>query len=111
MATLSLKELPLKEGTRVLMRVDFNVPLSKNGEITDDSRIALSLPSIEYILKKGCSLVLMSHLGRPDGQPDPQFSLKICAKRLSELLKKPVEMMPDCIGPIVKKRVSHLMPG
>jgi len=89
------------------MRVDFNVPL-QDGKITDDSRIKASLPSIEYILKQGGALVLMSHLGKPKGK-DPSLSLAPCAKRLSELLKKPVAMAPDCMG--VEALVKNLQPG
>lgn len=110
MTKLTLEDLPLK-GKRVLMRVDFNVPLSKTGEITDDSRIRAALPSIEYILKNGASLILISHLGRPKAKPDPQFSLTPCAKRLSELLHKPVSFASDCIGPSVEKMASQLKVG
>lgn len=110
MRKLSLKDLNLK-GKRVLMRVDFNVPLDKMGAITDDSRIRAAIPSIEYILNHGASLILMSHLGRPKAMPDPQFSLAPCATRLSELLQRPVNMAPDCIGPVVKKMASQLKPG
>lgn len=92
MEKLGLRDLSLK-GKRVLMRVDFNVPL-KNQKITDDSRIKASLPSIEYILNQGASLVLMSHLGRPKDK-EPELSLAPCAKRLSELLKKPVALVPE----------------
>lgn len=107
---LTLRDLDLK-GKRVLMRVDFNVPLDKRGHITDDTRIAASLPSIQYVLDQGGSLVLMSHLGRPKGKPDPQFSLAPCAKRLSELLHKPVPLAPDCVGPEVEKMARSLKPG
>lgn len=110
MKKLTIEDLHLK-GKCVLMRVDFNVPLSKTNEITDDSRIRAALPSIQYILDHGASLVLMSHLGRPKAKPDPQFSLAPCAKRLSELLHKPVPLAPDCIGPEVEKMVSHLKAG
>lgn len=110
MSRLTLKDLSLK-GKRVLMRVDFNVPLSNLHEITDDSRIKASLPSIEYILSEGASLILMSHMGRPNGKSDPSLSLAPCAKRLSELLNKPVALAPDCIGPQVEKLASALLPG
>lgn len=108
MEKLTIKDLALS-GKRVLMRVDFNVPVEK-GNITDDSRIRASLPSIQYILDHGASLVLMSHLGRPKGK-DPAATLAPCAKRLSELLKKPVQMAPDCVGPEVEKLASALKPG
>ncbi len=109
MQKLTLKDLYLK-GKRVLMRVDFNVPMEK-GKITDDSKIVASLPSIEYVLQQGGSLVLMSHLGRPEGKPSPEFSLVPCAKRLSELLKKPVAMAKDCVGADVEKLKKNLQPG
>lgn len=108
MEKLKLKDLDVK-GKRVLMRVDFNVPMEK-GKITDDSRIRAALPSIEYVLNHGGSLILMSHLGRPKG-PDKELSLAPCAKRLSELLKKDVEMAPNCVGPEVEKMAEGLHPG
>lgn len=107
---LSLHDLSLK-GKRVLMRVDFNVPMDKEGRITDDTRIVASLPSIRYILEQGASLILMSHLGRPKEKPSPEFSLAPCAKRLSELLNRPVKMAPDCIGNAVEAMASALNPG
>jgi phosphoglycerate kinase len=110
MNKLSLKDLPLK-GQRVLMRVDFNVPMEKGGGITDDTRIKETLPSIQYILDQGGSVVLMSHLGRPKGKRDPQFSLTPCAKRLEELLKKPVRFASDCIGAEAEKMAKELKSG
>lgn len=110
MNKLTLKDLSLK-GQRVLMRVDFNVPQNKDGSISDDSRIRASLPSIQYVLDHGASLVLMSHLGRPNGKVDPKFTLAPCAKRLSELLHIPVPLAPDCIGPQVEKMTSRLKAG
>ena len=109
MKKLTLKDLDLK-GKTVLMRVDFNAPLDKSGKITDDSRIRAAIPSIEYALAHGASLILMSHLGRPK-KPDPQLSLAVCAKKLSELLGKPVQMAQDCIGPAVEKMAAHLKAG
>lgn len=106
---LSLRDLDIK-GKRVLMRVDFNVPI-KNGQITDDSRIRAALPSIEYVLNQGGALILMSHLGRPKGKPEKEFSLAPCAKRLSELLKKPVAMASDCVGLEVEKMAKDLKKG
>jgi phosphoglycerate kinase len=103
-----LSDLSLK-GHRVLLRVDFNVPL-QDGHIADDSRIKAALPSIEYILSHGASVVLMSHLGRPKGK-DPKCSLAPCAKRLSELLGKPVQFAPDCIGLSVETMAKNLRPG
>jgi len=109
MTKLSIQDVSLKD-LKVLMRVDFNVPLDSNGNITDDSRIRASLPSIEYILNQGASLILLSHLGRPKGK-DPKYSLSPCAKRLSELLNRPVIMAPDCIGEKVESLVENLTAG
>lgn len=108
MKKLSLKDLDVKN-KRVLMRVDFNVPM-ENGKITDDSRIVASLPSIEYILRHGGKLILMSHLGRPKGK-DSTLSLAPCAKRLSQLLKQTVPLAPDSVGPVVEKMVAQLEPS
>jgi phosphoglycerate kinase len=109
MKILGLKDLSMK-GSRVLLRVDFNVPINGEGTITDDSRIRASLPTIEYILGQGASLVIMSHLGRPKGV-DLTLSLAPCARRLSELLGKPVLMAPDCVGPVVEKMARQLKEG
>src|ERR1700712_5708375 len=99
MAKKSIRDLNLA-GKRVIIRVDFNVPLAPGGqEITSDKRIKASLPSIEYALDHGAGLILASHLGRPKGKPNPEMSLKPVAIRLSELLGKPVKMAPDCVGP------------
>lgn len=109
MNKLTLQDLPIS-GKKVLVRVDFNVPL-KNGRITDDTRIRESLPSIEYILDKGGSVILMSHLGRPKGKKDPEFTLKPCAVRLGELLKKPVLFVEDCIGQEAEKSAKGVKAG
>jgi phosphoglycerate kinase len=109
MNKLSINDLSLKD-KKVLMRVDFNVPL-KNGEVTDDTRIVESLPSIKKVLKEGGGLILMSHLGRPKGKPNSEMSLKPVAKRLEKLLNKPVKFVNDCIGPEVEKTVSELKSG
>src|SRR3954468_13410320 len=101
MAKLSIRDLDLK-GKTVFIRVDFNVPLAPGGqEITSDKRIRASLPAIKYALEKGAGVVLASHLGRPKGKPNPEMSLKPVAKKLEELLGKPVKMAPDCVGPEV----------
>ncbi|MDP2996452.1 MAG: phosphoglycerate kinase, partial [Bryobacterales bacterium] len=101
MPKLSIKDLDLKNKV-VFIRVDFNVPLSPDGqEITSDKRIKASLPSIKYALEQGAGLILASHLGRPKGKPNPAMSLKPAARRLEELLGRPVKMAPDCVGPEV----------
>jgi phosphoglycerate kinase len=106
----TIKDVDLKN-KKVIMRADFNVPL-KNGSITDDTRIRETLPTIKYILDQpGSSLILMSHLGRPDGQVIPEDSLKPVAVRLSELLGKKVDMAPDCVGPEVAVMVKAMKPG
>lgn len=107
---LSLKDLNVKN-KKILMRVDFNVPLDKGGAITDDTRIRASLPSIEYVLDQGGSVILMSHMGRPLKNKTSELSLAVCGKRLSELLNKPVEMAPDCVGKDVEVLVQNLRPG
>src|SRR5450759_4531816 len=105
----TVRDIDLK-GKRVLMRVDFNVPM-EGGKVTDDKRIKASLPTIKYILEQGASLVLMSHLGRPKGGFDPEFSLKAAAEVLSGHLVIPVQMAPDCVGPEVEKMAKALKPG
>lgn len=97
-------------GQRVLMRVDFNVPLDEHQRITDDTRIRAALPSINYVLENGGRLILMSHLGRPKGV-DPKFSLKPVADRLSELLGKPVKLAPGCVGAEVTQMVANMQNG
>jgi phosphoglycerate kinase len=106
----SITDLPL-EGRRVLMRVDFNVPI-KNGAITDETRIRASLPTIEYALSHGVrALILCSHLGRPKGKPSPEFSLKPVAGTLSQILKRPVAFAEDCVGEPAKSAVAAVPPG
>src|SRR5499427_8758019 len=109
MNKLSLSDVDPR-GKRVFMRVDFNVPM-QDGAITDDTRIRASLPSIRYVIENGGRLILASHLGRPKGKPEPKYSLKPVAGKLGELLGKPVQFAPDCVGPEVEKMVSGLKNG
>jgi phosphoglycerate kinase len=106
----TLRDVDIK-GRRVLMRVDFNVPL-KGGKVSDDTRITAAIPSINYCVDHGASVVLMSHLGRPKGgKVEPDFSLKPVADRLSELIKKPVGFAPDCIGDEARAKARSLKAG
>lgn len=98
-------------GKRVLERVDFNVPRDANGQISDDTRIRAALPTITYLLDQGASVVLMSHLDRPKGKVVESMRLAPVARRLSELLGRPVEMAPDCVGPAVEAAARALHPG
>ncbi len=98
-------------GKRVLVRVDFNVPLDAKQQITDDTRIRAALPTIRYLLDQGTAVILMSHLGRPDGKVVDTLSLAPVARHLSELLGRPVEMATDCVGPAVEAQAKALQPG
>ncbi len=109
MNKLTISDLDLK-GSRVFVRVDFNVPI-KNSRVGDDLRIRASLPTIRHGVEKGAILILASHLGRPKGGPDPAFSLAPVAQRLSELLGREVKFMPDCVGPAVENAISAAHPG
>jgi phosphoglycerate kinase len=109
MVKLFIEDLELK-GKRVVMRVDFNVPV-KDGKVENDKRLRASLPSIRYVLDHGASLVLMSHLGRPDGKRVEKHSLRPVATRLSDLLALPVRFLDDCVGPEVEKACESLKPG
>lgn len=106
----TIKDINFK-GKRALIRVDFNVPLDKKLNITDDNRIQKALDTIKYIVKAGGKLIIMSHLGRPKGQKLAEFSLKPVAKRLSELLGKPVKMLNDCLGDEVESAVADMAEG
>jgi len=109
MNKLTIDDVQL-QGKRVLVRVDFNVPM-KDGKVTDDTRILESLPTIRKILADGGRAILMSHLGRPKGKVNPEFSLKPVAARLSQIIGKPVIMAPDCIGEEVKKLAMAMKDG
>ncbi len=105
----TLKDLD-PTGKRVLVRVDFNVPV-KDGEVGDDTRLVATLPTLRYLLHKGARLVLMSHLGRPKGGPDPRYSLAPVAKRLERLLRMPIGFVRDCVGPEAEARSRALKDG
>lgn len=107
---MTVKDVDLK-GKRVFCRVDFNVPLDKQGAITDDTRIVAALPTIRYILEQGGRLLLASHLGRPKGAPQAEYSLAPAARRLAELLGRPVTMAPDCVGAEVAALADGLQDG
>ncbi|GAB4485151.1 MAG: phosphoglycerate kinase [Thermodesulfovibrionales bacterium] len=107
---LSIEDIRIK-GKRVFIRADFNVPLDDNLKITDDSRIRMTLATINYAIDEGAKVILASHLGRPKGKPDPRFSLAAVAKRLQRLLDKEVQFAPDCIGPQVEGMVAKMKEG
>lgn len=105
-----LKDADLKN-KKVLMRVDFNIPMDKSGNIIDDTKMKEAIPTIRYVLAQGASLILMSHLGRPKGKRNEKYSLKTVAAHLKGLLGVPVFMASDCIGREVETQASHLKPG
>lgn len=110
MTKLTIQDL-LLTGKKVLIRVDFNVPLNKDGSIADDTRIKESIPTIQHALQQGAAVILMSHLGRPKSKKDVQYSLGICAKKLSQLVSAPVFFATDCVGKDVEKMVQDLKGG
>jgi phosphoglycerate kinase len=109
-----LSKLTLRDidptGKRVLTRVDFNVPL-QDGEVSDDTRLVATLPTLRYLLHKQARLVLMSHLGRPKGGPDPRFSLEPVARRLERLLRMPIGFAKDCVGGDAEAQSKQLADG
>lgn len=109
MRKLSVRDVDVR-GKRVLVRVDFNVPL-QDGKITDDTRIRAALPTIQLLLDRGAKVILCSHLGRPDGKVVESLRLTPVARRLEELLHRPVTMAPDCVGPEVESLVDRMQPG
>jgi phosphoglycerate kinase len=98
------------KGKRVLVRVDYNVPI-KEGKVGDDTRIRAAMPTLEYLLKNGAAVILCSHLGRPKGNPEPKYSLRPVAEHLSGLLGKPVAFAEDCVGPVAEEAAKALKPG
>src|SRR5579864_3583459 len=109
MTKLTIQDLDLR-GKRVFIRVDFNVPL-KDGVVTDDTRIRETLPTLRLAIQKGGRLVLASHLGRPKGGPDQKYSLAPAAKKLEELLERPVAFANDCVGPDAEAKSRALADG
>ncbi len=106
----TIRDIDLKD-KRVLVRVDYNVPLNGTGGITDDYRIKKSLPTLQYLLEQNCKIILCSHLGRPEGKRDSALSLKPCATRLSRLLDRPVQFAPDAVGDETTNMVNTLQGG
>ena len=110
MAKLSIRDLDLNN-KRVLVRVDYNVPLDDSGNISDETRIRETIPTLDLLHQKGAKVILCSHLGRPKGKKEPKFSLRPVAQRLSDILCRPVAFMNDCIGEDVTKTVGVMKPG
>lgn len=106
----SVKDVDVSE-QRVLVRVDFNVPLSAAGQVSDDTRIEAALPTIQYLLDHKARVILMSHLGRPQGKVKPELSLRPVAAHLHQLLQQPVAFAADCVGPVAQEAVAALRPG
>lgn len=105
----TVRDIDVK-GKRVLVRVDYNVPI-KDGKVTDDTRIKAAMPTLNYLLDNGAALILCSHLGRPKGGPDPKYSLKPVADYLGQMMGKKVLFAEDCIGPAAEAAVKNLKPG
>jgi phosphoglycerate kinase len=111
MPKLSINDLKDFRNQRVLVRVDYNVPLDENGAITDDKRIKATVPTLDLLVKGGAKVILCSHLGRPKGKRDPKLSLRPVAQRLAEILGRPVAFVDDCIGEKVDNTSSIMQPG
>jgi len=110
MNILSVKDLPLT-GKKVLLRVDFNVPFTAEGKISDSTRIQEALPTISYILQQGASIILLSHCGRPKGKVDMRYTLQPCVEVLSSFLHRAIFFSTNCIGEDAKNQTAHLQPG
>ncbi|PPD58953.1 phosphoglycerate kinase [Dehalogenimonas etheniformans] len=110
MDRLTVRDIDVKN-KRVLVRVDFNVPLGTDGRITDDGRIRAAIPTIDYLVENGAKVIIMSHMGRPDGKVVPSLSLRVTADRLSELMRHPVQFVNECVGQKVEEVVSGLNDG
>src|SRR3989338_11103098 len=106
----TVKDIEVR-GKRVLVRVDFNVPIDQKGQMTDDTRLVKTLPTIQYKMKQGARAILISHLGRPKGKKNSQLSLKPAAAQLSKLLKQPVKFVDDCMGPEALAGTNKLKNG
>ena len=108
----SVRDLDIAPGDRALVRVDYNVTfVADTGQISDDSRIVESLPTIEYLLERQCRVILCSHIGRPRGRRDSRYSLTPVALRLSEMMRRPIALAPDCIGKRVESAIAAMSPG
>ncbi len=110
MNKLGLRDVTVTD-KRVLVRVDFNVPLTDDGQVSDDTRIVAALPTIRYLVENRAKVILMSHLGRPKGKVNLAYSLQSVATRLGELLGQPVAFVPDCVGEVAEAAVAKLAPG
>ena len=106
----SIDQLDIK-GKKIFLRVDFNVPMDEKGNITDEARIRAALPTIQHALRQSAKILMASHLGRPKGKPEAQYSLAPVARKLGELLGQEVKLAPDCLGPEVEKMAAAMKPG
>ncbi|MGI2335342.1 MAG: phosphoglycerate kinase [Dehalogenimonas sp.] len=110
MNTLTIRDVDVNN-KRVVVRVDFNVPVNSNGQITDDGRIRASVPTLEYLVDRGAKVILMSHMGRPDGKYNPSMSLSVTAERLAAIMRHPVGFVGTCVGPEVEQAVGDMSEG